>query len=194
MIIVIDNYDSFSDNLARYVREAGAGARLLRNDAESVDTIVGMRPAGVILSPGPGAPKDAGVCLSLLSALPATTPLLGVCLGHLCLVEACGGATIRAAAPLHGEASLVRHTREGIFEDVASPTPVGRYHALIGAPAPSSPLKQTAWTDDGAVMAVAHEARPWFGVQFHPESLLTLEGRRMIDNFLRQCTVKGARP
>lgn len=190
MILVIDNYDSFVHNLARYVRKAGAATHIVRNDAATISECLALAPAGVIISPGPKAPRDAGVCLALIAALPATTPLLGVCLGHQCLVEAHGGATIRAGSPLHGEASEIFHTGEGIFAGIQSPTLAGRYHSLIGAPHGDGLLEKTAWTADGAVMGVRHVERPWHGVQFHPESILTPAGETMISNFMAMCNAE----
>lgn len=184
MILMIDNYDSFVHNLARYFREAGTETLVLRNDAESVDDLLARRPCAVVLSPGPHAPKEAGVCLDLIAALPAETPLLGVCLGHQCLVEAFGGRTRRARAPLHGEASPIEHDGLGLFEGLASPFDAGRYHSLVSTPAAGGPLIVNARSVEGEVMAVRHEARPWHGVQFHPESLLTPTGRDIIRNFL----------
>ncbi len=193
MILIVDNYDSFVHNLARYVREAGGETRVVRNDAATVDECLAASPAGVIVSPGPKTPTEAGLCLDLIAALPAETPLLGVCLGHQCLVEALGGATIRARAPLHGEASAIFHNGEGLFAGVSSPTSAGRYHSLIAEPAPGAPLVKTAWTADGALMGVSHVERPWHGVQFHPESVLTPDGRKMISNFLALCKGRGRR-
>ncbi len=187
MILIIDNYDSFVHNLARYLREAGSPVRVVRNDQVTAAECVSMAPSGVVLSPGPKTPADAGCSLDLIATLPARTPLFGVCLGHQCLVEAFGGETVRADDPLHGEASLIRHTGAGIFEGVPSPTPAGRYHSLIARPRKGSPIVETAWTENGALMGAAHRINPWFGVQFHPESLLTPHGRRMVENFLRIC-------
>lgn len=185
MILVIDNYDSFVHNLARYVREAQRAVRVVRNDAISVAECLALAPAGVILSPGPKSPREAGLCLDLLGALPSTIPVLGVCLGHQCLAEAFGGRTLRASAPLHGEASQIHHGGEGIFAGIASPTLAGRYHSLIAEPPQkASPFRQTAWTEDGMLMGLSHLDRPWHGVQFHPESLLTVAGRQMVENFL----------
>ena len=186
MILIIDNYDSFVHNLARYVREAGADVSVIRNDAASARELVRMAPAGVILSPGPKAPTDAGVSLTLLDLLPQSTPLLGVCLGHQCLVEAFGGKTLRAKRPLHGEASLVRHDGTGVFCGLPSPLEAGRYHSLISELPESGPLIANAWSEEGELMGVRHETAPWAGVQFHPESLLTPHGRAMIANFLGQ--------
>ena len=187
MILIIDNYDSFVHNLARYVREAGVDAKVLRNDAALAKDCIATEPAGVILSPGPKTPREAGLCLDLIAALPAETPLLGVCLGHQCLAEAFGGETVRAGAPLHGEASAIRHSRSGLFDGVPSPMPAGRYHSLIAKVAAAAPLVETAWAEDGTVMGLSHVTRPWHGVQFHPESVLTPHGRTIIANFLAMC-------
>ncbi|WP_428407677.1 anthranilate synthase component II [Hyphococcus sp.] len=189
MILVIDNYDSFVNNLARYLREEGAETVVLRNDAVNAEECIAMKPSGVVISPGPKTPSDAAVSMDLLRALDPETPMLGVCLGHQCLVEAFGGVTQRARSPLHGEASEVRHDGRGVFAGVPSPMMAGRYHSLIAVPAPNAPLRETAWSADGELMGVAHERRPWFGVQFHPESLLTPHGRRIIKNFLGFCRV-----
>ncbi|GJL90987.1 anthranilate synthase component II [Hyphococcus sp.] len=187
MILVIDNYDSFVNNLARYVREAGRETIVLRNDAATVAECLEMKPEGVIISPGPKSPADAGISLDLLRALDACTPLLGVCLGHQCLVEVFGGVTCRAGHPLHGEASEIWHDGSGIFTGVPSPMMAARYHSLISVPAATGPMSCTAWSLDGELMAVTHKERPWFGVQFHPESLLTPHGRKLIENFLTLC-------
>ena len=187
MILIIDNYDSFVHNLARYVRECGQEAFVVRNDVITVEKCISLSPKGVIISPGPKRPADAGISMALLAELPAQTPFLGVCLGHQCLIEAFGGQTRRAQRPLHGEASDIRHDGRDIFQGISSPTPAGRYHSLCGVLVAPSPLRETAWSEEGEIMAVAHETRPWFGVQFHPESLLTLEGRKMIANFTRLC-------
>lgn len=187
MILVIDNYDSFVNNLARYIREEGRETCVVRNDAVSVDDCLAMKPAGVVISPGPKTPADAGVSMALLRALDDATPMLGVCLGHQCLVEVFGGVTRRARSPLHGEASEIRHDGSGVFAGAPSPMMAGRYHSLISVPARGAPLRETAWSADGELMGVAHAARAWFGVQFHPESLLTPHGRRIIHNFLAHC-------
>jgi len=185
MILVVDNYDSFVHNLARYFREAGEETLVLRNDAASAGELIALAPKAVILSPGPKTPREAGICLELLAALPAATPMLGVCLGHQCLVEAFGGETVRATAPLHGEASLVRHDGSGVFSGLASPIEAGRYHSLISRLREGDDLIACAWSAEGELMGVRRRAAPWFGVQFHPESLLTPAGRAIIANFLR---------
>jgi anthranilate synthase component 2/para-aminobenzoate synthetase component 2 len=187
MIVIIDNYDSFVHNLARYFREEGAETAVFRNDAISVRECLALKAQGVVISPGPKRPADAGISLALIGALSARTPFLGVCLGHQCLVEAFGGHTERALRPCHGEARPIRHMAAGLFEGTPTPTPAGRYHSLIAKIAPGAPLIETAWSEEGELMAVAHKTRPWFGVQFHPESLLTTHGRAMIRNFLKCC-------
>lgn len=185
MILVVDNYDSFAHNLARYLREAGGETEVVRNNAAPAGALIARRPAAIVLSPGPKTPAEAGVCLALIDRLPLTTPLLGVCLGHQCLVEAFGGRTVRARRPLHGEASSVRHDGSGIFRSLASPIAAGRYHSLISQLPERCDLVANAWSEEGELMGVRHRSAPWFGVQFHPESLLTPDGRAMIANFLR---------
>ncbi len=187
MIIVIDNYDSFVENLARYLRLEGGDTLVIRNDALGADEILSRDPSAVVLSPGPKAPRDAGLCLALLDRLPARTPMLGVCLGHQCLVERFGGRTVRAIRPLHGEASAIRHDGTGLFEGVASPMEAGRYHSLVSvlADCGGEALVPCAWSEEGEIMAVRHRTNPWYGVQFHPESVLTPDGRRIVGNFLR---------
>lgn len=193
MILIIDNYDSFVHNLARYVREAGFETVVLRNDAVSVSECLDMRPEGVVISPGPKKPVDARLSVELIRKLDPSTPFLGVCLGHQCLIEAFGGKTSRARHPLHGEASELRHDGKGVFAGVPSPMMAGRYHSLVSTPAPGGPLVETAWSTDGELMAVAHVKYPWFGVQFHPESLLTPHGRKIVNNFGSICRAMRAR-
>ena len=186
MILVIDNYDSFVHNLARYLRLAGATTRTIRNDAMDVDAILALSPDAVVLSPGPKSPRDAGVCLSLLARLPGQTPLLGVCLGHQCLAEAFGGETARAREPMHGAASAIEHDGADLFEGVPNPCRVGRYHSLISRLPERGRLHACAWSAQGEIMALRHEERPWFGVQFHPESVLTEAGSRIVRNFVER--------
>jgi anthranilate synthase component 2/para-aminobenzoate synthetase component 2 len=185
MILIIDNYDSFVHTIARYFREAGQDVRVVRNDALSARDAIALAPRGLVLSPGPKGPRDAGICLDLVRECPPDLPMLGVCLGHQCLVEAYGGAVRRSVEPMHGRSSLIRHCGDGLFEGVENPMQVGRYHSLIAEPGGHSPLTSTAFSEPGETMAVQHVSFPWFGVQFHPESLLTPGGRTLIDNFLR---------
>ncbi len=187
MILIIDNYDSFVHTLARYMREAGAETRVLRNDAMSARAFAGLGARGVVLSPGPRTPREAGVCLELLSILPKSTPVLGVCLGHQALAEAFGGRTLRARRPLHGEASLIRHDGTGVLAGLGSPFEAGRYHSLIAEIDRDSPLVANAWSEEGEIMGLRHREAPWHGVQFHPESVLTPEGRRIVARFLEIC-------
>lgn len=185
MILLIDNYDSFVFNLYQGLGTLGADVRVLRNDALSVEEALALGPAAVVLSPGPGRPAGAGICLDLLAALPDTVPVLGVCLGHQALVESEGGALEVDGAPVHGKASQVHHTGKGLFDGLPSPLSCGRYHSLRarrdGLPAS---LELTAWTEDGAVMGVRHRTLPRHGVQFHPESILTPRGASLLGRFL----------
>lgn len=185
MILIVDNYDSFVHNLARYVREAGHEASVVRSDAMTAAEILAAAPDAVIISPGPNAPRQAGVSMAVIAALPDHVPLLGVCLGHQCLVEAFGGAVLRAKEPLHGDASLIRHDGAGIFDGVPNPMAAGRYHSLVGVLGPSTDLVACAWSQAGELMAVRRRSAPWHGVQFHPESVLTPDGRTLMSNFLR---------
>lgn len=184
MILIVDNYDSFVHNLARYAREAGEETYVVRSDAGRAADLLRCQPDAVIISPGPKGPADAGASKDVIRQLSPSVPLLGVCLGQQCLVEVFGGATVRSREPLHGSASLIRHDGAGVFAGVESPTRVGRYHSLISALADDGPLRACAWSEKGEVMAVRHETAPWHGVQFHPESLLTPAGRTMIGNFI----------
>jgi anthranilate synthase component 2 len=184
MILVVDHYDSFTFNLVQLVEGLGRETLVVKSDEAPAEELVARSPEAVILSPGPGHPKDAGCFPDLLRLLPADTPVLGVCLGHQALGVASGG-TVDRTEPVHGKASLVHHEGRGILEGVPSPFEAGRYHSLVvlrdSLPAE---LELTAWTDDGLVMATQHREVPRFGVQFHPESILTPEGPRIVENFL----------
>ncbi|MDZ7629617.1 MAG: aminodeoxychorismate/anthranilate synthase component II [Parvularculaceae bacterium] len=184
MILIVDNYDSFVHNLARYVREAGFATQVVRNDVMSAGDMLSLQPDAVIVSPGPNAPAEAGVSLRLIDMLPEETPFLGVCLGHQCLIEAFGGRTRRAKEPLHGEASVIRHDGSDLFNAIPNPFLAGRYHSLVGDLGAASDLIASAWSDADEVMAVRRRSAPWYGVQFHPESILTPDGRTLISNFL----------
>jgi anthranilate synthase/aminodeoxychorismate synthase-like glutamine amidotransferase len=185
MILVIDHYDSFTYNLVQLVESLGHRTVVVKSDEKPAAELVAMAPEAVILSPGPGHPRDAGCFMQVLELLPPGTSLLGVCLGHQALGLELGG-TVDRAAPVHGKASLVYHEGRGILEGVSVPFEAGRYHSLVverdDLPAE---LELTAWTEDGLVMGTQHHELPRFGVQFHPESILTPEGPRIIENFLR---------
>jgi anthranilate synthase component 2 len=186
MILLIDNYDSFVHNLARHVRELGGEPVVARHDAATVDEIRRMGPSHIIISPGPCSPTEAGISTEVVRALGPTTPILGVCLGHQCIGAAYGGEIVRAGQPMHGKTSRIHHRGEGVFAGLPSPIVATRYHSLVIAPASVPPeLRVTATSEDGEIMAVRHERHPVEGVQFHPESVLTEHGYRMIDRFLR---------
>jgi anthranilate synthase/aminodeoxychorismate synthase-like glutamine amidotransferase len=186
MILLIDNYDSFAHNLARYFRRLGQHVRTMRNDAIDVAAAREMRPAAVVISPGPCTPHEAGASLDIVRELHAEVPMLGVCLGHQVIAEALGGRIVRAATPMHGQTSAVSHDGNGLFAGLPSPMVVARYHSLVPDPiALPATLRVTARTDDGLIMALEHIARPAYGVQFHPESILTQNGYHLLANFLR---------
>lgn len=188
MIVMIDNYDSFTYNLVQLLAMAGARVEVLRNDAESVEDVVARRPRGIVISPGPGRPERAGISQALFEARPEV-PILGVCLGHQALGQAFGARVDRADHLTHGKASAVRHRGEGLFEGLPETFQAGRYHSLEvrEATLPDELLPQ-AWTVEGkALMAVRHRDLPYWGVQFHPESVLTDAGAALAENFLRLC-------
>lgn len=185
MILLIDNYDSFAHNLARYLRQLGQQVSVVRNDALSVSEIRELKPAAIVMSPGPCTPKEAGVCLQVVEQLHATIPMLGVCLGHQAICQAFGASVIRTA-PVHGRAGKVQHYGHALFDEIDTPFMAGRYHSLI-AESDSMPAEleviATSLTDD-VVMAIAHRQFSLVGVQFHPESVLTTGGYRLLGNFL----------
>jgi anthranilate synthase/aminodeoxychorismate synthase-like glutamine amidotransferase len=197
MILLIDNYDSFVYNLARYVRELGEEAVVRRNDAVSLDEIARLAPSHIILSPGPCTPAEAGVSTDVVRRFGATVPLLGVCLGHQCIGEAYGGQTVRARRPVHGRTSPIDHDGTSVFEALPSPMRVARYHSLVIArdTAPVD-LRVTAVSgDDGEIMAVEHRSHPVIGVQFHPESAASEYGYAILDRFLHGAAAHpGSRP
>ncbi|HEY7756462.1 MAG TPA: aminodeoxychorismate/anthranilate synthase component II [Actinomycetota bacterium] len=185
MILVVDHYDSFTYNLVQLVEALGERTEVVKSDAEPAESLVERDAAAVILSPGPGRPEDAGCFPRLLELLPATTPVLGVCLGHQALGLAAGGVVERAT-PVHGKASLVHHEGKGILSGVPNPFEAGRYHSLVVLrDGLRDELEVTAWSDDGLVMAAQHRELPRFGVQFHPESILTPDGPTIVRNVLR---------
>ena len=191
MILVIDNYDSFTYNLVHYLNELGAETLVHRNDALSVTEALGMKPQGVLLSPGPKTPDDAGICLSLLTAAPADLPIFGVCLGHQAIGQAYGGEVVRAKAIMHGKTSQIHHDGKGVFAGLKNPFTATRYHSLSVQKEVLPPdLEVTAWTEDGEIMGVQHKTRPVYGVQFHPESIATEWGHELLANFLDLAGVK----
>ncbi|MFZ5791985.1 MAG: anthranilate synthase component II [Pseudomonadota bacterium] len=189
MFLLIDNYDSFTYNLYHYLGELGAEMVVRRNDKIGVDEAMGLRPQGIIISPGPCDPNRAGICLDLIAtAAKAKMPVLGVCLGHQAIGQAFGGKVVRAPLPMHGKVSRVSHRGTDIFADIPSPFTATRYHSLVveRASFPAA-LEITAETEDGIVMGLAHRSLPIFGVQFHPESIASEHGHRLLGNFLRRC-------
>lgn len=186
MILLIDNYDSFVFNLARYVAELGYRYQTARNDQISLQQIEVLAPSHIILSPGPCSPNEAGICLALIDAYLDRIPLLGVCLGHQAIAQACGGKVVRARYPQHGRADFIQHNQTGVFQDLPNPLQVARYHSLIVDKHSLPPcLEVTAKTQRDEIMAIAHTQHPVFGVQFHPESVLTWRGHQMLENFLK---------
>ena len=185
MILVIDNYDSFTYNLVHYVNELGAETLVRRNDKISVQDALAMAPEAVLLSPGPCTPDEAGICLPLLRAAPATLPILGVCLGHQAIGQAYGGEVIRAQSLMHGKTSKIHHNGKGIFKGLPDGFTGTRYHSLSVRKDTLPPeLEITAWTEDGEIMGFQHRERPVHGVQFHPESIATEYGHELLANFL----------
>jgi anthranilate synthase/aminodeoxychorismate synthase-like glutamine amidotransferase len=186
MILVLDNYDSFTYNLVQYLGELGADVTVLRNDAGTIDSIAASKPERIVISPGPGRPEDAGLTMAVIQAFGETLPILGVCLGHQAIGAVFGGSVVRAPVPMHGKTSTIEHDGRGVFRGLKEPFVASRYHSLVvsedGFPAE---LEVTARTrEDGIIMGVRHRRFPIHGVQFHPESILTGEGRRILRNFL----------
>lgn len=192
MILVIDNYDSFTYNLVQYLGELGAEfpiaqeVQVYRNDQISLEQIQHLQPGGIVISPGPGRPEDAGVSLGLIQTLGAEIPILGVCLGHQTIGQVFGGAIVRAPVLMHGKTSPVHHSGAGVFQGLDNPFTATRYHSLvIDRQSVPEVLEITAWTEDGTIMGVRHRLYPHIqGVQFHPESVLTLSGKQLLRNFL----------
>jgi anthranilate synthase component II len=185
MLLMIDNYDSFTYNIVQYFGELGEDVRTVRNDEITIEQIAGLRPDRICISPGPKAPKDAGISLDILREFKGKLPILGVCLGHQAIGEAFGGKVIRAKQVMHGKTSSIAHIGEGVFTDLPSPFTVIRYHSLaIERSSLPSCLEVTAWTDDGEIMGVRHKDYDIEGVQFHPESILSEHGHALFKNFL----------
>jgi len=187
MVLVIDNYDSFTYNLVQYLGELGAEIRVVRNDAASVEDVAAAQADRIVISPGPGRPEDAGVTMQVIRALGPRTPILGVCLGHQAIGAVFGGTVTRATLPMHGKTSTVEHDGRGVFAGIAGPFVASRYHSLVVADRDlPGELEVTARTkEDGIVMGLRHRQWPLHGVQFHPESILTGEGKTILRNFLK---------
>jgi anthranilate synthase/aminodeoxychorismate synthase-like glutamine amidotransferase len=185
MILVIDNYDSFTYNLVQYLGELGADPHVVRNDAVDVAGVAALKPEAIVISPGPGTPDQAGVSLEVIHRLGGQTPILGVCLGHQAIGQAFGATVARAKTQMHGKTSEIRHDGRGVFAGLSNPFTATRYHSLVVLPHTiPTVLEVTAWAEDGEIMGIRHRTRPIEGVQFHPESILTLEGKRLLGNFL----------
>jgi anthranilate synthase component 2 len=185
MIVLIDNYDSFTFNLVHYLGGLGAQVVVHRNDAVSADQVLAMQPEAIVLSPGPCTPKEAGICLDLLARASERVPILGVCLGHQAIGQAFGGEVVRAPKPVHGKLSDIRHQGQSVFRGINGPFKATRYHSLVVArDTVPDDLAVTAETDDGLVMGLAHRSRPVHGVQFHPESVASEHGHRILKNFI----------
>jgi anthranilate synthase component 2 len=185
MLLIVDNYDSFTFNLVHYFQELGATTRVIRNDAMSADEALALGASGIVLSPGPCDPDRAGICLGLIEKAPATLPILGVCLGHQAIGQAFGGEVVSAMEIMHGKTSSIEHDGTGVFSGLANPFTATRYHSLAVRPdSVPDALRVTAKTQDGEIMGLSHRERPIHGVQFHPESIASEHGHDLLANFL----------
>jgi len=186
MLLMVDNYDSFTYNLVQYLGELGQDVRVIRNDELSVDAVERLAPERIVLSPGPCTPNEAGISLELIRRFAGRVPILGVCLGHQAIGQAFGGRIVHARTLMHGKVSDIRHEGSGVFRELPAPFRATRYHSLaIERASCPAELEITAWTDDGEIMGVRHRAFPVEGVQFHPESILTEHGHALLANFLK---------
>jgi anthranilate synthase/aminodeoxychorismate synthase-like glutamine amidotransferase len=186
MIVLIDNYDSFTYNLVQALTSQGADIRVFRNDEITVDEVVALRPAGIVISPGPCTPKEAGISVALIRRLSGAVPILGVCLGHQCIGAAFGATVSNASRIMHGKTSMIDHDGTELYRGLKRPFVAGRYHSLaVLAEGLPEPLAADARSEDGEIMGLHHRGHPTFGVQFHPESVLTPGGKRLLRNFLR---------
>lgn len=192
MILLVDNYDSFSDNLARYFGELGESVRVVRNDALSVEQALGSGAKAIVISPGPGRPEHAGISVGVIRGAPPTLPILGVCLGQQAIGVACGGAVVHGPAPVHGKLTVVHHDGDDLFAGIPSPFMATRYHSLVVSDDLPAALRPLARADDGSLMALRMLERPVWGVQFHPEALLTEHGHAVLANFL--ALARGSAP
>jgi anthranilate synthase component II len=185
MLLMLDNYDSFTWNLVQYLGELGAAVKVVRNDAASLDEIESMHPEAIVISPGPCTPSEAGICVPLVRRFAGRVPILGVCLGHQAIGQAFGARVVRAQRVMHGKLSSIVHDQRGVFEGIPSPFNATRYHSLaIERASLPEVLDVTATADDGEIMAIRHRELPVEGVQFHPEAILTEHGRKVLENFL----------
>jgi anthranilate synthase component 2 len=192
MLLIIDNYDSFTFNLVHYFQELGVKTHVVRNDALSAQEAIDLQPAGIVLSPGPCAPDQAGICLELISRAPDDLPILGVCLGHQSIGQAHGGTVISAKQIMHGKTSPIDHDGSGLFADLPSPFTATRYHSLAVQESDlPSELRVTARTEDGEIMGLCHRSKPVHGVQFHPESIASEHGHKLLHNFLAMTDLRG---
>ncbi len=191
MILVVDNYDSFTYNLVHYLAQLGAQTHVIRNDDLTVEEALALKPEAILLSPGPCDPDQAGICLPILKTAPESMPIFGVCLGHQSIGQAFGGNVVRAKSLMHGKTSLIHHEGGGIFKDLPRPFTATRYHSLaVKRETLPDCLEVTAWTEDGEIMGLSHKTRPIHGVQFHPESIATEHGHDLIGNFLDFANIK----
>jgi len=191
MILMIDNYDSFTYNLVQYLGELGADVEVRRNDAVDLEEIAARRPVGIVISPGPCTPAEAGISVPVVRRFAGDIPILGVCLGHQAIGAAFGAAIVRAPRIMHGKTSPIHHDGRGVFRDLANPFDATRYHSLVIDPATLPPeLEVSAWTAEQEIMGVRHRTLAVEGVQFHPESILTLEGKHLLGNFLEGLTCR----
>ncbi len=191
MILVIDNYDSFTYNLVHYLNELGAQTSVVRNDALTVEQALGQKPQAILLSPGPCDPDQAGICLPLLKGAPDDLAILGVCLGHQAIGQAFGGDVVQAKVLMHGKTSQIHHDGKGLFAGLPNPFTATRYHSLaVERSTLPADLVVTAWTEDAEIMGLQHKTRPIYGVQFHPESIATEGGHLLLANFLDLAGVK----
>ena len=188
MLLMIDNYDSFVYNLVRYFEEIGESVEVIRNDKINMHTIDGNKYLGIIISPGPKNPEEAGLCLEIIDKFKCKIPILGICLGHQCIGHYFGSRIVKGKKPMHGKISEITHNNKGIFYNIKNPLKVTRYHSLIiDKEKFSKQLEITAETSDGVIMGIKHNKLPIYGVQFHPEAELTEEGHKILENFISEC-------
>jgi len=193
-LLMIDNYDSFTYNLVQYLAELGADVDVRRNDAVTLDEVAALAPDGIVISPGPCTPREAGISVPVVQRFTGRVPILGVCLGHQAIGAAFGGTIVRAPRIMHGKTSPIHHDGTGVFSGLPDPFDATRYHSLVIDPATlPATLARSAWTDEGEIMGVRHQSAFVEGVQFHPESILTLEGKRLLANFLGRLPLRDAR-